>query len=174
MALIFRPAVYEDIGFFFYLSQCPEIRALSGNPTNPSWPEHLAWWDQQLPRSLFYVAEQENGHPVGVIRFEPDRASQDLHRSSTVERLFQAWMPDDEKQSHYLWVSVAIATRFQGNGYGTWLIQQTSRLAAFEYRQPIIAEIYQDNRASIAAFQKAGYFWCGVENGLHRFQYANR
>ena len=147
MSLIFRSAVYEDIGFFFYLSQCPEIRVLSRNPTSPSWPEHRAWWDQQLPRSLFYVAEQEDGQPVGVIRFEPN--------------------------DNALRVSVAIAPRFQGNGYGTWLIQQTSRLAAYEYRQPIIAEVYQDNKASIAAFQKAGYFWCGVENGIHRFQYAD-
>lgn len=149
MALIFRPAVYEDIGFFFYLSQCPEIRALSGNPTSPSWSEHRAWWDRQLPSSLFYVAEQENGQPVGVIRFEAFKT--DMLR-----------------------VSVAIATAFQRNGYGPWLIQQTSRLVSYEYRQPIIAEIYQDNKASIAAFQKAGYFWCGVENGLHRFQYADR
>ena len=148
MSLIFRSAVYEDIGFFFYLSQCPEIRKLSGNPTSPSWPEHLAWWDQQFPCSLFYVAEQQDGYPTGVIRFELN--------------------------GNVLRVSVAIATRFQGKGYGTWLIQQTSRLAAFEYRQPIVAEIYQDNKASIAAFQKAGYFWCGVENGLHRFQYADR
>ena len=149
MALSFRPAVYEDIGFFFYLSQCPEIRALSGNPASPSWPEHLAWWKRQFAHSLFYVAQQENGRPVGVIRFE---ASKTLG----------------------IRVSVAIAARFQGNGYGPWLIQQTSRLAAFEYRQPIIAEILQENKASIAAFQKAGYFWCGVENGIHRFQYADR
>ena len=112
----------------------PLVCQNSFNSAAFSYADHEAWFQRkrQSPETTIYIAFCDD-QKVGVVRFE------------------------DEKQS--VNVSVMLNPQFIGQGLGGKLIELgVKRLKEQKQSQkPIIAEIKEDNFASIKAFEKAGF-----------------
>ena len=124
-----RPAAEADVGLYFYIAQDPEVRAQSFTADVPSWESHVRWYERERASGLFYVAEQ-NGEPVGVIRFQ--RVDQPI-------------------------VSLAVVPAWRGLGLGLDILRDGTSFCAHAWGQPIWAEVKAENVASQHIFQQAGY-----------------
>lgn len=117
----------------------PATRAVSFSTQPIALEEHARWFAAKLAdsRCFFFIAEDDEGTPVGQARFEVN---------------------GDEAI-----ISVSVDIRFRGGGYGSELIRLASReLFRAANVELVHAYIKPDNPASTRAFENACYHNAGV------------
>ena len=135
--LSLRPAAAGDAKLLWRWANDPLVRAASFNSARIPWPTHEAWFAKRLarPRRARIYLAQARGEtaPVGQIRFEksgPGRAV----------------------------VSVVVSPNQRGRGLGAALIRSGCLQASKDLGvRRVLAYIREDNAASIAAFERAGF-----------------
>ncbi len=131
----FRLASSNDAEMILDWRRDPESRAVSFSDDPISASEHRTWIQSKIGKndSAAWIAQDDFGLPVGLIRFEIDK-----NRSTSVE--------------------VLIAPSRRGSGLGTILLSRASRLAFQKFPiDRIVAMINPINTACEKAFRKVGY-----------------
>lgn len=133
--LTLRSLVYEDWENLLAWRNDPVTVAGSINNMTVGLDEHKTWLREKIdsPSCIMFIG-QVYGRPVGQVRFD---------------------IADGVAK-----VSVVTAPGVRGRGYGTELLKQAC-LKADQSRY--VAFIRPENRASIRAFSKAGFFEAGPE-----------
>ena len=130
-----RKATKGDLVFLFNLRNEESVRKASFNIEAISLETHSKWLQNKLldKISQIFIAEV-NSQPIGMARF-------DLINEKEAE------------------VNVAVTEKFQGKGYGSEILHQSSVkfLEIFPKVNLIYAFIKSDNQASLRSFAKAGY-----------------
>jgi UDP-2,4-diacetamido-2,4,6-trideoxy-beta-L-altropyranose hydrolase len=132
--LTLRRAVTQDCRLIWEWANDPEVRAASFSSDPISWESHVRWYSAKLsdPNCFFYVATDENGSPLGQIRFE----------TAGAEGV----------------VSLSIAPYARGKGLGPALIAQgTDRFIAQSNARVVHAYVKTDNPVSVNSFEKADF-----------------
>jgi UDP-2,4-diacetamido-2,4,6-trideoxy-beta-L-altropyranose hydrolase len=133
-SVILRTARSKDLDSLFAWRNDDEVRRHAANPEPIAYDTHCQWFMNTLndPNKALLIAEHDH-QPVGVLRF-------DLAGLETV-------------------ISVYVVPGLHGKGWGTEII-----LAGLEWLRAnkngitrVVANIKPDNRASIQAFQRAGF-----------------
>ena len=133
-----RPAQTQDARLLWRWANDPETRRMSFSTARIPWQSHLAWLDSKLrdPDCQLYVGVTAGEKPVGQVRAE-------LRRRVAV-------------------ISVSVDHRFRGKGYGSDLIRKAvERLLPDTRVGKIRAFVKPGNRASLSAFEKAGFRTAG-------------
>ena len=137
--IILRPVTAADCGLVWEWANDPNTRAASFSSEPIPWTQHVAWFEARLADSQhrFYIALDAAAQPVGQIRYQ---------------------ITGDEAT-----VSVVLAPSQRGRGYGSEIIRKGScRLFADTAARLIHAYIKPENRASVRAFERAGYTHAGT------------
>ncbi len=132
--LFLRPATMEDAERLWRWANDPLTRAVSFRQDPIPWDTHVAWLQSKLAHDRVQMLMAETGTGlIGVIRFELEAPPSAV-------------------------VSVTLAPEARGRGWGAKLIVQgTHRFAAVTGTTEVHAFIKPDNRASVVAFERAGY-----------------
>ena len=132
--LLLRKIVDSDKELIFDWANDKTTRENSFNPQIIDFETHSAWFDKKIKdeNALYFIGEI-NSQPVGIVRFDKENENSAL-------------------------VGISIDKNFRGRGLSTALLQQ----ACAEYfklteQKNIIAQIKEDNIASIKSFLKAGF-----------------
>jgi spore coat polysaccharide biosynthesis predicted glycosyltransferase SpsG/RimJ/RimL family protein N-acetyltransferase len=138
--LRYRPATTADADLLLAWRNDPEVRAASRSKAVVSATDHEAWLSRTLSdaaRTLLVVGDPER--PVGSVRFD--------ERPRGAE------------------ISVVVAPDRRGAGLGSRMIAEASELylSSRPAVSRVLAEILDHNRASAAAFERAGYLPAGIE-----------
>jgi UDP-2,4-diacetamido-2,4,6-trideoxy-beta-L-altropyranose hydrolase len=124
----------EDCRLIWEWANEPATRAASFSPEPIAWEQHRHWFTAKLnePHCAFFVALDAEQQPIGQIRF-------DVAGAEAV-------------------ISVGLAGRFHGLGYGPLVIRSGVR-ELFRTRpvERVIAFIRTENTRSLRAFIKAGF-----------------
>lgn len=132
LAISIRQATVDDAWFVYELRNDPDVRESSFNKNPLVWEQHLDWFKTRLEDSFIYLVE-EDGEPVGYVRFEPEADGDSLE------------------------TSVAILRRERGRGIGVEAIKLASKAAEAIGATRLVARIQPGNDASIRAFEAAGF-----------------
>ena len=130
-----RPATVEDFAFFFRLKCDVDNVVWSGHAEPPQWQRLQAWYGEQLcdgsARSMYVGTCGERR--IGYVYI-------DDHDDTTLE------------------MTLGVATSEAGRGMGRSLLTLAIEiLVAAGERRPAEAWIFEDNKASIRAFEAAGF-----------------
>ncbi len=145
-----RPVQAEDRKLLWKWANDPQARASSFSTEPIPWEEHIEWFAKKIadPKCLMFIGTDDSGVPVGQVRFD--------------------LLVDSEAVVH---VSVEAGQR--GRGYGRELVlhgvRQMRQLTATHC---VHAYIKPENRASVRAFEQAGFHHMGTkqlrgEQALH-------
>jgi RimJ/RimL family protein N-acetyltransferase/endonuclease IV len=136
-----RTASWNDCETILRMANSPDVRAVSFSSEIIDMPTHEKWFKAKLetPNAFFIIAEDANTAEIAAqIRFETTNGD---------------WT-----------ISISLNREFRGKGLGVRLIETAS--AIFFDRHPetprILAYIKPENKASIRAFEKAGYKYAGT------------
>jgi UDP-2,4-diacetamido-2,4,6-trideoxy-beta-L-altropyranose hydrolase len=135
--LSLRPVGMQDRELLWQWANDPAVRQSAFNSDPISWDEHVRWFarKQEEPGCYHFIAFDQQGHPVGQIRFDRTGSG-----GSEAE------------------VDVSIGRDKRGSGYGTLLIERgVGLLSQMTPIHIVHALIKTENKASIQAFQKAGF-----------------
>ncbi|MDP2950881.1 MAG: GNAT family N-acetyltransferase [bacterium] len=125
-----RKAHREDAKFLFALRNDVEAFKYYKTPRAVTWDEHIKWFQEAINSQY-------------VIMLGKERAGQLRLRGEG----------DDGKAI----VSVSLSKEQRGKGLGTLGLQEGIRLAKQLGFKELVAEIHQDNLASLKLFQKLGF-----------------
>lgn len=151
-----RTVKEEDCRLLWEWANDPDVREASFSSTPIPWEQHVEWVKTKLndPNCIFYIATNENGTPFGPVRYDID--------------------------GNEATVSINIDRKFRGQGYASTLIQlSTQKVFADSGVRLIHAYTKRDNKASVRAFEKAGYKKMGMKvvqghNAVHLIRKKNR
>lgn len=131
--LTLRHAGKSDCRLLWEWANDPGVRGASFHTATISWDEHAAWFADKLDNALIYIAEDQQGKPVGQFRID--------------------WLRDGDAQ-----VDVSVASEKRGCGIAAALILKAVQ-AAFRETELVRLHAYvkPENRASVRAFEKAGF-----------------
>ncbi|MCG2689682.1 GNAT family N-acetyltransferase [Candidatus Parcubacteria bacterium] len=129
-----RKANQEDAGFLFALRNNPDVYRWFSNPDPVQWEDHLSW--------LSYVLSGKIKKHLYILESEGERAGQ-----------FRL----DEVSDTKAIISISLSKEFRGKGLGALGLKEGIKLAKQLGFQELVAEIHQDNLASIKLFQKLGF-----------------
>ena len=136
-----RTASWNDCETILEMANSPDVRAVSFSSEIIDMATHEKWFKAKLetPNAFFIIAEDANTTEIAAqIRFETTNGD---------------WT-----------ISISLNREFRGKGLGVRLIETAS--AIFFDRHPetprILAYIKPENKASIRAFEKAGYKYAGA------------
>src|SRR5262249_11385785 len=106
VTLTLPPATPQDAKLIWGGANDPTVRACAFSREPIPWESHLRWYENQLasPGTRFWVVE-EDGEPVGQIRYDRDEAGRAAE------------------------ISFSVARDHRGRGFGVELIQRTCGLA---------------------------------------------
>lgn len=130
-----RPARQDDARMLWEWANDPEVRAASFSPALIPWETHVTWFEKKLKdrRCFMFVAEDEEGESVAQIRFDP-----------TPDGTFE--------------VGISVAKASRGCGLASALIKLGVEAVCNKVGEKRIhAFVMPRNRASIKAFEKAGF-----------------
>lgn len=138
--LRYRPATRDDAKRLRAWRNDPEVRTGSRSSAPVSVGEHEAWLSRTLAdraRTLLVAGDPER--PVGSVRFDEQPLGAEI--------------------------SVTVAPDRRGSGIGSRIIAEASELYLSSRPEVprVLAEILDHNRASAAAFERAGYLPAAVE-----------
>jgi UDP-2,4-diacetamido-2,4,6-trideoxy-beta-L-altropyranose hydrolase len=138
-----RRAASDDSRLLWEWANDPTVRSSSFSPSPIPWETHEAWFAEKLrqEKCLILIAEDEQGSPVGQIRFDtrPDGACE---------------------------VDVSVAPAKRGKGLGEALIRRGVQIVLREKRcLGVHAFVKAENQASRRAFESAGFENLGEEVG---------
>ncbi len=130
--LTIRLVEKKDIEFVFNLSNEEEVRKNSFNSEFISFEDHKEWFNNQIKNSkkLFYILEYKK-FPVGQVRFT--------------------------KNKDHSVIGISISKEYRGRGYAVEGLKIACNKYFEENYLPIFAYIKKNNRASLKAFEKAGF-----------------
>lgn len=129
-----RPVTIDDAQLLLAWRNDPDSRAASRNTHMVDPAEHQAWMTASLqqPEALLVIAEDDDGGPVGHVRFTPGADGYE--------------------------VSIVLAPDQRGKGQGRAVLQAAQEVFFATYPdQPIRAFVRGDNLASHRLFRGAGY-----------------
>lgn len=133
--LTFRNATENDVRLYFEWANDEEVRRQSFNTDKIEWDQHIGWFNKRLsdPDTIMLIFENEDGKPVGQIRFQR------------------------EEGNHHV-IGISIAKDFRGKGYAVTLLKNSSdHFLKMHSNSTIQAYIKNTNNASIKSFKKAGF-----------------
>ena len=129
----------EDCRLLWEWANDPDVREVSFSAALIPWEGHCQWFRTKLndPHCLFHIATDSNDLPVGQVRY-------DLENDHAV-------------------ISISLDRYQRNRGYGNALLHLSAQtLFATTALTTIHAYIKPENRASIRAFEKAGYKTAGT------------
>jgi UDP-2,4-diacetamido-2,4,6-trideoxy-beta-L-altropyranose hydrolase len=130
-----RRATADDCRLYFEWASDPVVRAASFTPDAIEWDGHVAWFEARLQSidSVLYVVSNDASQPIGQVRFDAG--------------------PDGDLE-----IGVSLAAAFRGQGRGREVIDRACR-TILEQRPGarLVAHVKPDNRASLMAFEAAGF-----------------
>jgi len=132
-----RKAVSADCKPVWVMLQDPVVRRAAFVNKEILWEEHSLWYEASLrntSRKLIIITDEEE-HIIGQVRFD---------FSGTVAE-----------------VSIVLGREFRGHGYGSYALNAACEQIKQQGMEECVAYIKQENRASIRAFQKAGFILDG-------------
>ena len=135
-----RRARAEDVRLLWEWANDPEVRAPSFSTGPIQWETHVAWYAEKFGqnKSLMLIAEDDDGAPIGQIRFDLNGGEAELNLSLAKEK--------------------------RGIGLSAPLIKAGVReLFASTECGRVHAFVKPQNTASARAFEKAGFDRVGVE-----------
>jgi UDP-2,4-diacetamido-2,4,6-trideoxy-beta-L-altropyranose hydrolase len=130
-----RPATAGDRRLLWEWANDPAVRSSSFSPSSIPWETHQAWFADKLrqEKCLILIAEDEEGSPVGQIRFDA--------------------RPDGDFE-----IDVSVAPNRRGQGLGEVLIRRGVQTVLREKRcLGVHAFVKPENEPSLNAFAKAGF-----------------
>jgi UDP-2,4-diacetamido-2,4,6-trideoxy-beta-L-altropyranose hydrolase len=138
--LRYRPATPADSDLLLAWRNDPPARAASRNRAPVTEDEHRRWLAATLadPTRVLLVVEAE-GEPVGRVLFE---------------------LADGEAE-----IGLIVAPGSRGRGLGTQAVRESCELLLASRRElrRVMAEVREDNPASLSAFERAGFGPTGEE-----------
>lgn len=144
--ILLREAHEDDCEMIYKWANDPNTRAASFSTGPIAWEEHIQWFGRTFinPDCMLFIALDIEGHPVGQVRFEMDGSDGSDRSEATI--------------------SISIDSNFRGRGLGSLVILRASE-EIFKRRHisRINAFIKPQNRASIRAFEKAGFSAVGMK-----------
>lgn len=148
MNISVRPAAAKDGEMLFRWRNDPDTMAASRSTAPVSQEEHKRWMEFNVlygyPQHLVMIAEDDQDHPLGVIRF-------DSQRSDVMK--FE--------------VSITMAPTIRGRGLAAPVLRQAcSYMGEFT----INAEVKRDNTASRKLFESCGFEEIGRSSGYLQFR----
>jgi RimJ/RimL family protein N-acetyltransferase len=140
--LTIRRATLDDMFQVWTWANDPLTRANSFSTRRIPWETHVRWYRSKLaaPATRLWLLESD-GLPVAQIRYD--------RRDDCAE------------------IGYTVAPGQRGRGYGTHILQMTAARACRELGVPTVRGLVMtENRASMRAFEKAGFTLAGraVEN----------
>lgn len=122
----------EDARFLFDLRNEKSNREMFKNSDIVKWESHLDWIRDRLKQEgcFIFIALNENHIPIGQFKID-----------ITCE------------------VSISLSEKFKGQGLGAKIITLGTRIFRNKFKNILIANIKEDNIASINSFLKAGYIY---------------
>ena len=133
--LVLRRVEESDCLLLWEWANEPEVRSASFSSMPIAWDEHRDWFTKKLgdERILMLIASDEQGVPLGQVRFEPTN--------------------DREAE-----IDVSIAPEKRGAGWGARLIEKAVQVA-FEQMDLVRVHgfVKVGNRASARAFERADF-----------------
>jgi UDP-2,4-diacetamido-2,4,6-trideoxy-beta-L-altropyranose hydrolase len=134
LGLRLRPAEHADCRMIWDWASDQDVRAVSFSGQAIGWEQHVQWFHAKLrdKNSIFFVATDLENVPIGQVRY-------DLAGTHAV-------------------VSVSLASRFRGKGYGTPILNMAAEeLFSKTVVTAIDAYVKPSNEASLRLFTKAGF-----------------
>jgi len=132
--IFFRFADEQDLEDLFEWRNQPSTRKYSFQTDEITIDQHKAWFERSLknPKRNIFIALTEKNEKIGQVRFDRDGLEAE--------------------------VSIGLAERFMGKGYGTQMLTEACELYFNNYEVDIIiAKIKKENSASVRAFEKSGF-----------------
>jgi UDP-2,4-diacetamido-2,4,6-trideoxy-beta-L-altropyranose hydrolase len=129
-----HPVQEQDCKLIWKWANDPDVRAGSFSSEFIPWEDHVRWFNSKLndPQCFFYIAMNDNGIPIGQVRFETNQKE--------------------------ICISVSIDKSFRGKGYGSMIIDSVSGEFFRVYGRKVIhAYIKKSNELSKHAFLHAGF-----------------
>ena len=136
-----RPVCQDDCLLLWEWANDSGVRQWSFDPRPIPIDSHIQWFNGKLadPDCHFYIVEADDDQSVGQVRF-------DLLKDGTAI------------------VSFSVQDLARGRGYGSAALREASQLV---FKERPIAEVVglclPENRASLRAFEKAGFHQDGQE-----------
>lgn len=130
-----RLATTDDIQIYFEWANDPATRQQSFNSEPISWENHVDWFARKVadPNALLLVFEVASGDPMGQVRFEKQADGEVI-------------------------IGVSVDAYFRGKGLASMLIRNAVRECIEQWGNvPISAYIKPENKASVRAFERAGF-----------------
>jgi RimJ/RimL family protein N-acetyltransferase len=149
--LYFRFAEPQDVKDLFSWRNDSATRQASFNTAEISFEEHKKWFEETLAdpkRNLFIIFDNEC-NKLGQIRFD--------------------------KKEDIAEINITINPRYRNQGIGSLALSKSLIIYFnnFDVKQ-IIAKVKKDNTASLKAFQKAGFKFCGERDDYIKLWYENK
>lgn len=131
--LSYRNAALVDSKMIYKWNTDPLTRSNSFNSNSFSFEEHHKWFRSKLTdlNAIFMIFTNQASNDVGMVRI--DKTTGD-------------WL-----------IGITIDEKSRGKGFSSEMISKASKVHYSNFAQTIIAQIKNDNIASIKAFLKAGY-----------------
>ena len=128
----YRRATINDVKLIYDWSNDPITRANSYSSEPILFENHVTWFSNKLmdKNSYFYIAEFK-GYPAGLVRYEI-------------------------KGDHAV-VGILVGEDYRGKGLATEFLRGSGYFYFKENDLPVFAYIKTQNKASIGAFERAGY-----------------
>jgi len=139
--LCLRSARENDSRLLWEWANDGQVRAAAFSSSPIPWEQHEAWFAEKLRHDQCHIliAEDEEGTPVGQIRFDT--------RADGVSE-----------------IDVSIARAWRGQGLAVTLIQQGAQsVLSAGHCTRLRAFVKPENVASVKAFEKAGFKRIGIE-----------
>lgn len=139
MSLQIRPVCDADCWTLYEWANDPDTRANSFRPEPITPQEHRHWFRSKTHADeCWWWMLEANGVPVAVARYDIC--------------------------GHELEANVTVAPEYRGNGYGTKILEISTRLALQESgAKRCRALVFVDNAGSVKSFERAGYERLGRE-----------
>lgn len=128
----FRKAVEEDVMLVYEWANDPLVRQNSYDTKPILLEQHKKWFSNKIrdKNTLFIIALYDN-QPAGIVRFE--------------------------MENEHAVVGVVIAEKFRGMKLSSSILSESAKEYFKQNNLPIFAYIKEENKASIRAFESAGY-----------------
>jgi UDP-2,4-diacetamido-2,4,6-trideoxy-beta-L-altropyranose hydrolase len=137
-----RLATRADAELLWRWANDPAVRRWSFSPDEIGWEEHVAWFETRLASadSVIYIAVDEAGGPLGQVRFD--------------------------MTGHRAEIGVSVAPTHRGQWRAAPLIRAAvDRVCEERSINTVVAQVKDENRASLQAFLAADFDSCGSSSG---------
>ncbi|MBH49021.1 MAG: hypothetical protein CME71_12710 [Halobacteriovorax sp.] len=151
--LVLRKVKDSDVRVVFDLANDKTYRAFSKNSAQIPFSKHLEWFKTRaIINPYFYIFELNNS-PVGIVRF-------------------------DSADGLDFYVSIVVSVQARGRGCGSQMLKlalSEFKLANFEIKGTVYAEVHRDNAPSRKLFEKNSFTMeSDVQDNFIRYKFQGR